>query len=168
MKAAGSIRGRLILALAGVSVFTLVVVGLVFYLFLGTYVIDRQKEQLLNQAVVVAEQVQGLSDSAPLGLAGGKILAALLRSDLRVLPAGAGIAVFRGAEVVAKAGVVPTKTENLARLRTEGRATGGDGTGSRGGQIRRRWGRRADGCSAGGCSRTTLDRDPGPGGRHPR
>jgi signal transduction histidine kinase len=125
VKAAGSIRGRLILALAGVSVFTLVVVGLVFYLFLGSYVIDRQKEQLLNQAVVVAEQVQGLSDSAPLGLAGGKSLAALLRSDLRVLPAGAGIAVFRGAEVVAKAGVVPTRTENLARLRIEGERLGG-------------------------------------------
>lgn len=130
MKAAGSIRGRLVLALAGVSVFTLVVVGLVFYLFLGAYVIDRQKEQLLNQAVVVAEQVQGLSDSAPIGLAGGKILTVLLRSDLRVLPTGAGIAVFRGAELVAKAGVVPTKTENLTRLRTEGERLGGTEAGA--------------------------------------
>jgi len=121
----GSIRGRLILAMAGVSVFTLVVVGLVFYLFLGGYIIDRQKEQLLNQAVEVAEQVQGLSESTPVGLPGEKMLTVLLRSDLRVLPAGTGIAVFRGAAVMAKAGAVPVSNDNLARLRTEGERLGG-------------------------------------------
>jgi two-component system OmpR family sensor kinase len=121
----GSIGGRLVLALVGVSAFTLVVVGLVFYLFLGAYVIDRQKEQLLNQAVNVAEQAQELSDASPVGLGGGKILTALLRSDLRVLPAGAGIAVFRGTEVVAKVGAIPANSENLARVREEGARLGG-------------------------------------------
>jgi signal transduction histidine kinase len=125
MKAAGSIRGRLILALAGVSVFTLAVVGLVFYIFLGAYVVDRQKEQLLNQAVQVAEQVQGLSDSVPSGIAAGNILTVLLRSDLRVMPTGTGIAVFRGATILAKAGAVPVNNANLARWRVEGERLGG-------------------------------------------
>jgi len=40
MNARPSIRRRLVLALAGVSLFTLLVVGLVFYLFLGDYVMD--------------------------------------------------------------------------------------------------------------------------------
>jgi hypothetical protein len=57
LSGASSIRSRLIGALAGVSLFTLVAVGAVFYFFLGGYVVGHQREQLLDQALVVAEQV---------------------------------------------------------------------------------------------------------------
>jgi signal transduction histidine kinase len=125
VKAAYSVRWRLVGALAGVSLFTLVVVGLVFYVFLGGYVLDRQQEQLLDQAIQVAEQVQGLGESLPAGGAGTKVTTLLLRSQLRVLPTGAGIAVFRGSEVVAKVGALPFKQPNLERLRLRGEQLGG-------------------------------------------
>jgi signal transduction histidine kinase len=112
----------LVLALAGVSLFTLVVVGAVFYLFLGKYVIDRQRDLLVDQSIVVAEQVQGVSESLPVmtsGMRGKGMLNALLRSDLRVLPAGSGIVVFSDSGVLAVVGTVPTKTEALASLRAQ-------------------------------------------------
>ncbi|MFH0917136.1 MAG: HAMP domain-containing sensor histidine kinase [bacterium] len=120
MNGSRSIRARLILALVGVSVFTLVVVGVVFYVFLGGYVLDRQKERLLDQAVQVAEQVEELSSSLPSALTGNKALSVLLKADLKVLPAGAGILVFRGSEVLAKVGTVPVKEQSLAGMRIEG------------------------------------------------
>jgi len=125
VKGAHSIRWRLVGALAGVSLFTLVVVGLVFYAFLGGYVLDRQQAQLLDQAVQVAEQVQGLDESLPAGVAGTKVTTLLLRSQLRALPTGAGIALFRGSEVVAKAGSLPFRQPNLDRLRVRGEQLGG-------------------------------------------
>ncbi len=126
MKASPSIRWRLVAALAGVSLFTLVVVGVVFYVFLGGYVIDRQKELLLDQAVEVAEQVESFSESLPVDGVGSKVLAALLRSDLRILPNGAGIVVFQGSEVVARVGGVPAREDYLERLRTEAEKLGGE------------------------------------------
>jgi len=130
MRTAISLRWRLIAALAGVSLFTLVVVGVAFYLFFGGYIVERQKEQLVDQAVEVAEQVQGVSESLPGGAAGARIIAALLRSDLRLLPAGAGIAVFRGSDLVAKVGSLPVREQNLERLRTEAEHVGGVEAGS--------------------------------------
>jgi len=115
-----SIRSRLVLALVGVSCFTLVVVGVVFYVFLGGYVLDRQKEQLLDQAVQVADQVGELSDALPPVLTGDRALMVLLRADLKALPAGAGILVFRGADVLAKAGALPAKEQTLAGIKAEG------------------------------------------------
>ena len=120
MSGLSSIRSRLILALVGVSCFTLVVVGVVFYAFLGGYVLERQKERLLDQAVQVAEQVGQLSDALPALLTGNKALTVLLRADLRMLPAGAGIAVFRGSDVLAKVGSLPAKEQNLVGIRAEG------------------------------------------------
>ncbi len=123
-----SIRKRLVLVLAGLSVFTLVAVGAVFYLLVGGYVIDRQKDILLEQAVEVAEQVQGVSESLPLAANGmrgrGVMLTALLRADLRVLPAGSGIAVYSGGAVLATAGNIPVKPETLKSLRVEAERLG--------------------------------------------
>jgi signal transduction histidine kinase len=115
----GSIRWRLVGALVGVSLFTVVVVGAVFYLFLGDYVLDRQEEALLEQALSTAEQIQ---DIGGLLLEAGlrpQALNMLLRSQVRGLPRGAGIVVFRGEEVVARAGMVPLKEQSLERLREE-------------------------------------------------
>jgi signal transduction histidine kinase len=125
LRRASSIRLRLIGALAGVSFFTLVVVGLVFFLFLGGYVVERQREQLLDQAVEVAEQVQSLDESLPARVGGTRVMTAVLRSDLRVLPAGAGIAVFRGSDLVAKVGVMPGGARALQRLRVRAEKLGG-------------------------------------------
>ena len=129
-----SIRRRLVFALAGVSLFTLVVVGAVFYLFLGWYVIDRQRDLLLDQAVEVAEQVQGVSESMPAamtpGMRGRGMVTALLRADLRVLPAGSGIVVFSGTTVVARVGTAPTKPEVLESLRVQAESVGGSEPGS--------------------------------------
>jgi signal transduction histidine kinase len=119
MRASASIRWRLVAALVGVSLFTLVVVGVVFYVFLGDYVVERQKELLLDKAVEVAEQVESFGDSLPSGALGVKIVTALLRSDLRVLPAGSGIVLFRDSAVVAKVGIVPARAEYLESLRTQ-------------------------------------------------
>jgi signal transduction histidine kinase len=123
-----SIRRRLVFALAGVSLFTLLVVGAVFYLFLGRYVIERQRDLLLDQAIEVAEQVQGVSESLPAvtaGVRGKGTLGALLRSDLRVLPAGSGIVVFSGSTVLASVGTMPGKVEVLETLRQQAHRLGG-------------------------------------------
>jgi signal transduction histidine kinase len=121
MKGGPSIRRRLVFTLVGFSVFTLVVVGAVFYLLVGNYVVDRQKDVLLEQAVEVAEQVQGVSESLPAAMEGMRgrsvMLSALLRADLRVLPAGSGIAVYSGSTVLAAAGAVPGRPEGLRALR---------------------------------------------------
>jgi signal transduction histidine kinase len=128
VKGGTSIRGRLVLALAGVSLFTLLVVGAVFYLFLGKYVIDRQRDLLLDQAIEVAEQVQGVSESLPMmtgAMRGKGMLNALLRSDLRVLPAGSGILVFSGSAVIASVGIVPNDAGVRDSLRIQAERLGG-------------------------------------------
>ena len=125
-----SIRWRLVAALAAVSIFTLVVVGAVFYGFLGGYLLDRQKQQLLDQAMGAADQVQGVSDSLPVVLTGEKVITALLRADLRLLPNGAGIAIFKGSTLVAKAGTIPLKGTYLELLRVEAERLGGSEPGS--------------------------------------
>jgi signal transduction histidine kinase len=128
MKPGPSIRRRLVFALAGVSLFTLLVVGAVFYLFLGKYVVDRQRGLLLDQAIVVAEQVQGVSESLPMmnaGTRGRGMLSALLRSDLRVLPPGAGIVVFSGSTVLSAVGAVPVGAEARERLRLQSQGLAG-------------------------------------------
>ncbi len=95
---------------------------MVFYLFLGGYVIERQRDLLLDQAVEVADQVQGVTESLPVmtgGMHGRGMLTGLLRADLRVLPAGSGIVVFSGKTVVAKVGVVPQRPVSLENLRAQ-------------------------------------------------
>ncbi|MBN1320070.1 MAG: HAMP domain-containing histidine kinase [Thermoleophilia bacterium] len=130
MKASSSIRWRLVAALAGVSLFTLVVVGVVFYAFLGSYVVDRQMEQLLDQAVNVAEQIESFGDTLPLGTVGLNVVKVLLRSDLRVLPSGAGIVVFRGSIAVVTVGSVSGGDRLLERLHAEAEELGGEEPGS--------------------------------------
>jgi signal transduction histidine kinase len=126
----GSIGSRMVLALTGVSLLTLVVVGALFYAFLGGYVIDRQREQLLEQATQVSEQVQALSTSMAGATSMSGMLTVILRSDLRLLPTGAGIVIFQGTDVVARVGLLPVKGQNLSRLRDEGERVGGGGPGS--------------------------------------
>jgi signal transduction histidine kinase len=125
MSGSPSISWRLVAALAGVSLFTLVVVGVVFYAFLGDYVIDRQKNLLLDQAVEVAEQMETFADLSPVPAVQKGTIAVLLRANLRLLPANAGIVVFQGSTVVAKAGSVPEKAEYLERLRVKAEGLGG-------------------------------------------
>ncbi len=140
-----SIRWRLVAALAGVSLFTLVVVGFVFYTFLGDYVLDRQKGLLLDQAVEVAEQLETFGDLSPSVGAQQRIVTSLLRANLRLLPEGAGIVVFQGTTVVAKAGSIPVKAEYLERLRVKAEDVGGSEPASRVvGSYTDKTGRRAD------------------------
>jgi signal transduction histidine kinase len=122
-----SIRWRLVAAFVGVSLFTLLVVGVVFYAFLGGYVVDQQKDLLLEQVIEVAEQVEGVGQTLSTGVVGGRVINALLRADLRVLPSGAGIAVFEDGRVVARAGSVPGRTDYLERLYSEAQELGADG-----------------------------------------
>ena len=132
MSTGPSIRRRLILALGGVSLFTLVAVGVVFYIFVGDYVIDRQRDLLLDQAVEVAEQVEGVSEHLPLavtGVRGKAMLTRLLLADLRVLPSGSGIVVFSGRRVIAKVGSLPAEVESgerLEKLRWQAEELGAD------------------------------------------
>ena len=114
-----SIRWRLIAALAGVSLFAVVVVGVVFSVFLADYVVDRERGDLLDQAVATAEQVESVTGLLPNGTTKAKAAAALLRSGLRGLPPGAGMALFRGEQVAAKAGILPVRAQNLERLRSQ-------------------------------------------------
>ncbi|HZJ02440.1 MAG TPA: hypothetical protein VFE20_01970, partial [Thermoleophilia bacterium] len=102
----GSISRRVILSVVGVAVVTLLAVGVLFYGFLGRYVVERQKDELLSQVEVVAEQVAGIGEAFPTMrmMRSPRGLATLLRVDLQGLPAGAGIMVFEGGEVIAAAG----------------------------------------------------------------
>ena len=141
MTAGPSIRWRLVLALVGVSLFTLVVVGVIFYAFLGDYVLDQQKQLLLDQAVEVAEQVQGVNESLPArptNATGSRIIAALLRADLRVLPSGSGIVVFGESTAVATVGSVPARAAVLELLRARAEEIGGSAPGSA--VVRAVWG----------------------------
>ncbi len=131
MSRSPSFRWRLMAALAGVSLFTLFVVGTIFYLFLGGYVLDRQEQLLLDQAMEAADQVQGVTETrVGSSIVGDRVIVALLRADLRVLPAGSGIVVFEGAEVAAKVGTVPVRGENLQRLRVEAETMASSGPAS--------------------------------------
>lgn len=112
----GSIRLRLTLGLVGVSVLTLLAVGLLFYGFLGTYVISQQQEAMLGHAVEVADQVENLAALDSFGSVGtARALATLLRIDMQVLPQGAGITIFADSRVIAASG--PPRTQGpLAAL----------------------------------------------------
>jgi signal transduction histidine kinase len=122
-KPRSSIRWRLALALAGASIFTLVVVGVLFYVFVGSYVVDRQKAAILNQAVLTAEQLDSLGIGNS-GAAAQNVLDALLESELKALPANAGIVVFDGTKVLGRAGTLPARLGTVARLRIEALAIG--------------------------------------------
>jgi len=125
-----SIRWRLVAALAGVSLFTLAVVGSVFFFFLGDYLVDRNKGLLLDQAIEVAEQVQGVEESLSIAPAEARVITALLRADLRVLPAGAGIAVFKESRLIAKAGSLPVRQDGLESMVKEAARVGAGGAAS--------------------------------------
>jgi signal transduction histidine kinase len=108
----------------GVSIFTLVVVGAFFYMFVGDYVLDRQQADLEEQAAQVAEQVGTLSETMPGIMSRGVVLSTLLRSDLRRGQSGTGIVVFKDSAVLARAGVLPVSQQNVERLYREGRRVG--------------------------------------------
>jgi signal transduction histidine kinase len=138
-----SIRWRLVAALAGVALFAVVVVGLVFSVFLDDYVVDREHSELLKQALATAQQMQDVSGLMPEGPMKTRAAGALLRAGLRGLPSGAGMALFRGDQVVARAGTLPLRAQNLEELRARaaeasagghasGRATSIMGTSVRG------------------------------------
>lgn len=96
---------RISLALVGVSLLTLVAVGLLFYGFLGTYVLDQQRGVMVGHAEEVAAQVEALRDQVVVeSFDATRALNALLRIDLQVLPRGAGIFVVSGSRLVAHAG----------------------------------------------------------------
>ncbi len=118
--AGGSIRLRIAAALIGVAVLTLLMVGLLFYGFLGNYVVGQIQETMVAHAVEVANQVETLVDLGPLrSLATARGLAAVLRLDMQVMPSGAGITIFDGAEVLAAAGPPRTQGPMAALLLSE-------------------------------------------------
>lgn len=125
-----SIRWRLIAALAGVSLFAVVVVGVIFYLFLAGYVVDREQAKLMGQTLVTSEQIKDIGGLFPDGGVKIKAAALLLRSGVRGLPAGAGMVLFREEEVSARAGVLPVRAQNLDRLRAAAAGAGVDGPAS--------------------------------------
>jgi signal transduction histidine kinase len=127
MSSRRSIRWRLIAALAGVSLFAVVVVGLIFYFFLAGYVVDQGQTILLDQALGTSEQVESIGGLLPDGAVKVKAAALALRSGVRGLPAGAGMVLFREDEVVAKAGILPVKVANLERLRVAAAEAGAAG-----------------------------------------
>ena len=122
-----SICWRLIAALAGVSLFAVVVVGVIFYFFLAGYVIDREQTKLLDQGLATTEQIQNVGDLLPDGTVRAKGAALLLRTGIRGLPAGAGMVLFRGDQVVARAGILPARAQNLERLRAAAAQTSANG-----------------------------------------
>ncbi len=125
-----SIRWRLIAALAGVSLFAVVVVGVIFYFFLAGYVVDREQSKLLGQGLATAEQIQNVGDLLPNGAVRASAAAVLLRSGIRGLPTGAGMVLFRGDQPVAKAGILPVRPLNLERLRAAAAAASAQGPAS--------------------------------------
>jgi signal transduction histidine kinase len=112
-----SIRWRLIAALAGVSLFAVVVVGLIFYTFLSGYVVDQQQAKLMDQATVTSEQIQTVGALLPGTTVKTRAAVLFLRAGIRGLPAGAGMVLFQGDQTVAKAGILPVRAVNLDKLR---------------------------------------------------
>lgn len=126
--AGGSIRLRIAVALVGVAVLTLLMVSLLFYGFLGNYVVGQKQQTMLDHAVEVANQVETLVDLGPLSsLATARGLAAVLRLDMQVLPNGAGITVYDGTEVLAAAGPPRTQGAMAALLLSEAQKLTADG-----------------------------------------
>lgn len=122
-----SIRWRLIAALAGVSLFAVVLVGSIFYFFLSGYVVDREQAELLDQALATSEQVENIGGLLPDGSVKVRAAALLLRSGVRSLPEGAGMVLFSEGEAVARAGVLPVRPQNLERLRAAAAQAGATG-----------------------------------------
>src|SRR5680860_684300 len=126
--AGGSIRLRIAAALVGVAVLTLLMVSLLFYGFLGNYVVGQKQEAMLVHAVEVANQVETLVDLGALSsLATARGLADVLRLDMQVLPSGAGITVFDGPQVLAAAGPPRTQGPLAALLLPEAEKLTADG-----------------------------------------
>jgi len=105
--------------LVGVSLFTLLVVGLTFYGFTVGYTIERQQQQLLDAANEVAELAPDLFANGDGAEGRAAPLSSLLNSQLRGLPSGAGIALFRSGTMVATAGSLPERPVLKATLRAE-------------------------------------------------
>lgn len=118
VRVAGSLGARLTLALVGISVFTLVAVGVLFYGFISRYVLEREQERMLSHAVKIAGQVENLIAelSEMSGPSGGRALRMLLRVDLQVLPAGSTIMVFSNGSLVAVAGPANIMLQEYQRL----------------------------------------------------
>ena len=118
VRVAGSLGARLTLALVGISVFTLVAVGVLFYGFISRYVLEREQERMLSHAVKIAGQVENLIAelSEMSGPSGGRALRMLLRVDLQVLPAGSTIMVFSNGSLVSVAGPAHIMLQEYQRL----------------------------------------------------
>jgi len=93
------------------------VVGAVYYLFLGDYVLDRQEAALLEEAVATAEQIENVPELLTGGGMRSHMLSMFLRARVQALPSGAGIVLFGEDEVLAGAGRIPVRKEPLERLK---------------------------------------------------
>ena len=107
MKSGGPIGRRITLALVGVVGLALVVVGVLFYGFLGRYVVARQQETLTSHAGKVAVQLESFAsgglDVGPGPQVAVRTLRLLLSVDLELLPARARIMIVSGGQLVAGA-----------------------------------------------------------------
>lgn len=110
----GPIGRRITVALVGVSVFTLLAVGVLFYGFLGRYVLQRQQEQMMSMAVQVASQFERLDEAPAMSMMqprGIRQLELLLAVDLQVLPSDSGIAAWQAGSLLAEGG--PPRTRGV-------------------------------------------------------
>jgi signal transduction histidine kinase len=89
----------------GVALATLLVVGLVYYNFIGRYVLDQERGRALAQAEQIAGQIEALGtdiDMRP--MMAGRALQAFVRANLRTLPSGASVIVYRNGVPLAMGG----------------------------------------------------------------
>ena len=121
VRSGSSIGTQIVLALVGVSVVTLLVVGMLFFGFIGRYVIHVEQQQLVKHVAAVAQQVERIWGELPMRTAAGpRTLQQFLRINLQILPDGAGITVFKGSDILAYAGPARAGGEQALRYRDRG------------------------------------------------
>jgi signal transduction histidine kinase len=91
----GLIGRRITLAVVGVALATLFVVGVVYYNFIGRYVLDQERGRTLAQAEQIAGQIENFGTELEMGpMMAGRALQGFVRANLQTLPAGASIIVY--------------------------------------------------------------------------
>jgi len=124
LPAGGSIGRRITLALVGVAVLTVLVVGVLFYGFLGRYVVRRQQVELLTHATTVSAQLEAVGQSSP-GMMGPRSrLATFLQVDLQLLPKEGRKLIFQGSDYLAAPAL---EAESAGRLYEQARALAAGG-----------------------------------------
>lgn len=112
-----SLGARLTLLLVGVSIFSVLAVGLLFYGFVGRLIVGQEKERLLGQAVSLAEEIEsGMDDLETLSDTprGNRVLQMMLRMNVQSMPVGTGIAVYSDGRLIAGLGYPRSQGADLS------------------------------------------------------